>query len=504
MNHKEPNPKFEGLDIPLPNDYKLEESILAKLLYSNNSMIEFAVRITPEMFFNTAFQRIYRAMLSLFNRNVYIDIMSVKAEIDKIDKIGNIGGTETLVALDNIPDSFKSNLDLENVVEILVNYHQRREIIKVSRDAIFRALDTNSEADSIINSISETLLNLTSQNIVNEPTPINEVFENGIAELEKRRENAIEGKLVGVPTGFVDLDRLTGGYKKSTLTILAARPAMGKTTYAFQSIFTALFAGFKCAFFSLEMSKNQLSSRFMAMQSGVDYGKIVKGTLSDADMQTIKQTCSKNFKDFPNLYIDDESGISITKLKSKCLKIKRKLQGLDFIVVDYLQLMVGDRKDKATIREQEISFISRNLKQLSKEFDVPVIALAQLSREVERRSDKKPQLSDLRESGSLEQDSDMVMFLHRPEYYQIMQDENGNSTVGLAEIIIAKNREGALDTVQTTFIGSQSKFIERVTHQEPLREQPVETYSSFKNHNPKLELTNFENYADNGEEDAPF
>jgi len=287
-------------------------------------------------------------------------------------------------------------------------------------------------------------------------------------ELETKKNQ--EG-LTGVPSGFTNLDRVTSGWQPTELIILAARPAMGKTAFVVSALRNAAVDhGKPVAIFSLEMSSVQLVNRLISAEAEIDSEKIRKGTLAPHEWTQLHHKIQR-LTEAP-IFIDDTPALSILELRAKCRRLKAQ-HDIQMVVIDYLQLMSGDSSNKGGgNREQEIASISRALKNLAKELNVPVIALSQLSRAVETRGgDKKPQLSDLRESGSIEQDADMVCFLYRPEYYNITQDENGNSTVGIGEVIIAKNRSGSLDTVQLRFVGKYTKFCDLDSYFEPVATQ---------------------------------
>jgi replicative DNA helicase len=305
--------------------------------------------------------------------------------------------------------------------------------------------------------MEQELFTIAESNIRKNYESMSDILKKAVDELEKKQLQ--KSGLTGIPSGFTDLDRLTSGWQRQELIIIAARPGMGKTAFVVSACRNAAVDfGHSVALFSLEMSAVQLVNRIISAEAEIEAEKIRKGKLEPHEWQQLHTKINKLFE--ANMFIDDTPALSILELRAKCRRLKAQ-KGIDLIVIDYLQLMTGDSSGKGASgnREQEIAQISRALKQLAKELDVPVIALSQLNRSTETRGgNKKPQLSDLRESGAIEQDADQVMFIYRPEYYGITADDQGNSITGMGEIIMAKNRSGSLDSVWLKFIGKFTKY----------------------------------------------
>lgn len=436
-----------------PQAIPLEEVVLGAIMLDQDALNLVMDILQEESFYVPGHQKIYAAMKSLFEKSSNIDLLTVNEQLTKDGVISEVGGAQYLVKLTN---KVGSAANIEYHARIIAQKHILRELIRVSTNTINGSFDETKDVFELLDESEKNLFDITQKNL-------NRGFES-LSSLAIRAQKKLEEisqkeeGLTGVPTGFFELDKLTSGWQASDLIIVAARPGMGKTSFTLSIAKNAAMAyKFPVAFFSLEMSNLQLAQRLLSMESGVSSGKMRNGSLSDAEW-TRFHTAVERMAEVP-IYIDDTPGINIFELRAKCRRLKMQ-HDIKLVVIDYLQLMSGGSDSKKMgNREQEISSISRALKGMAKELDIPVIALSQLSRSVESRSgEKRPQLSDLRESGAIEQDADIVSFIYRPEYYGIEQDEGGNSLKGIAEIIVAKHRNGALENVKLKFIHEFAKF----------------------------------------------
>ena len=433
-----------------PQALELEEAVLGALMLEN-CIADILPILKVESFYKDANSRIYGAIVSLFNQSNPIDTITVMQELRKSGELDVIGGVYYLSTLTN---KVASSSNTEYHARIVQQKYMQREVIRISSLAISNAYNDSCDVSELLESTSKEIYTISSTNIKTDLECTSKLVSQAIEEIEKSGQN--KDNISGLASGIHSLDKLTGGWQKSELVIVAARPAMGKTAFVLSIAANSAFSyDKKVAIFSLEMSKMQLMKRLISSETEINSQLLKSGKLDDEQWTMLSERVERLYKN--NLFIDDTPGISVLELKAKARRFKER-HGCDLIVVDYLQLMVGEKGSKGN-REQEISYISRSLKGLSKDLDIPVIALSQLSRAVESRGgDKRPQLSDLRESGAIEQDADMVIFLHRPEYYGITEDANGQSTLGFAEAIIAKNRNGATDSANMKYISPITKF----------------------------------------------
>lgn len=434
-----------------PQALPLEEAVLGALMLDKDALPIVIDILRSESFYMDAHQAIYKAMLSLFEKSQPVDLLTVSEELKKQGDLDKIGGPYYLVDLTN---RVASSANVEYHARIIAQKHIQRELIRVSTGIIQEAYEDTTDVFELLDKAEQGLFSITEQNLSRGYEGMSALVSRAIKQLEELAER--EEGLTGVPSGFTALDRLTSGWQASDLIIIAARPGMGKTSFTLAlARNAALDFGKGVAFFSLEMSNLQLVQRLISMEAEIPGSKLRNGKLEDYEWQQLHSAIEK-LSDAP-IFIDDTPGINIFELRAKCRRLKMQ-HDIQMVVIDYLQLMTGS-KDKGGNREQEISGISRALKGLAKELSVPVIALSQLSRAVETRGGaKRPQLSDLRESGAIEQDADIVSFIYRPEYYQILEDEEGNSLKGVGEIIVAKHRNGALDTIKLKFTSEFAKF----------------------------------------------
>lgn len=434
-----------------PQAIDLEEAVLGALLIDKNALSRVIDILHPEAFYKEQHQHIYKTIEHLFGDNQPVDILTVAAELRKQGNVKLAGGESYLAQLSQ---KVSSGAHIEYHARIVLQKHIQRELVRISSEIIESAFDETTDVLELLDDAEQKLFEVAQGNLKRNYESAEQLIRQALDKIEHISKQ--EG-LSGIPSGFSDLDRLTSGWQPSDLIILAARPGMGKTAFVLSMARNmAVDHGRKVAVFSLEMSSVQLITRIISSETGLSSEKLRKGDLNDSEWNQL----TSGVKDLEkaNLFIDDTPALSVFDLRAKCRRLS-STQGLDLIIIDYLQLMtVGGSKNTGN-REQEISTISRSLKSIAKELNVPVIALSQLSRAVETRStSKRPQLSDLRESGAIEQDADIVSFIYRPEYYGIEEWEDGEPSTNQAEIIIAKHRNGSLDDVRLRFIGELAKF----------------------------------------------
>lgn len=443
------------LDRVPPQARDLEEAVLGSMMLDKEAVAEVIDILKPESFYVEAHQHIYEAIHDLFAKSQPVDILTVCEQLRSNGKLDEVGGA---FAVSQLTMRVASTANIEYYARIVAEKYIMRELIKSSTEIIKDAYDDSTDVFDLLDKAEKRLFSITEQNLRRSYDSMNNLVAAAIKQLEDIK-NHQEG-LIGVPSGFTELDMLTAGWQKSDLIILAARPSMGKTAFALNlARNAAIDYGRGVAIFSLEMSSLQLVNRLITAETGISAEKLKRADLQPHEWVQLTSKVEK-LATAP-IFIDDTPGINIFELRAKCRRLKMQ-HDVQLILIDYLQLMSGgssDKKGGAGNREQEISLISRSLKGIAKELNVPVIALSQLSRAVETRGgDKRPQLSDLRESGSIEQDADMVMFLYRPEYYNLTQDEEGNSTAGVTEVMVSKHRNGALKNVKIRFAKELARF----------------------------------------------
>lgn len=442
-----------GLGKIPPQATDLEEAVLGALMLERDALTDVIDILKVDTFYKEAHQRIYGAITQLFANSEPVDLLTVKNQLVKTGELDMVGGALYLAEL---TQRVNSAANIEFHARIVVEHSLKRQMINLSGEIQKMAYEDTTDVFMLLDMMEQKLFAIAEGNIRKNYADMGQIMRAALVELEMKKDQK-EG-LTGVPTGFTALDRVTSGFQKTELIIIAARPGMGKTALILSACRNAAVDhGQAVAFFSLEMSSVQLVNRLISAEAELESDKLRKGNLAPHEWAQLHAKIGK-LTNAP-IFIDDTPALSILELRAKARRLKAQ-HDVQMIVIDYLQLMSGDSGGKGNgNREQEIANISRSLKQLAKELNVPVIALSQLSRAVETRGgDKKPQLSDLRESGSIEQDADMVMFIYRPEYYGITQDDAGNSVTGMGELIIAKNRAGSLDTVQLRFIGKYTKY----------------------------------------------
>lgn len=437
-----------------PQAIDLEEAVLGALMLEKDALTAVVDILKPESFYKEAHKAIYTAILDLFADSQPIDLLTVTNQLRKNGQLELAGGAFFITELTS---KVSSAANIEFHARIITEQSMKREMIGIASEIQKDAYEDTTDVFELLDKMEQSLFEISEKNIRKNYSNMRDIMKEAIIELESKKGQ--KDGLTGVPSGFTALDRVTSGWQKSDLVIIAARPAMGKTAFVLSVLRNAAVDHNRpVAIFSLEMSSIQLVNRLISSEAELDSEKIKKGNLADYEWEQLIHKTGKLSK--APLFVDDTPALSILELRAKCRKLKAQ-HDIQMVVIDYLQLMSGDSKagGQGGNREQEIASISRALKKIAKELSIPVIALSQLSRAVETRGgDKRPQLSDLRESGAIEQDADMVMFLYRPEYYGITEDENSNSTLGVGEVIIAKHRNGSLENVKLRFIGKYTKF----------------------------------------------
>lgn len=436
-----------------PQCQEVEAAVLGAIMLEKSAFDRVSGLLSADFFYSDAHQRIFSAFIRLTNSFRAIDILTVVEELRKSNDLDIVGGPYGITVLTN---AVVSTAHLEEHASIVRNKYVARQIIETGNNMIKLAFEEATDTKGLLSDVESQIFSLTNIELSKDFTPISHLAIEVAKKIDLLRDN--QGELSGVPSGFPFLDRITYGWQPTDLIILAARPAVGKTAFALNIARNAATHATKpvpVAFFSLEMSAVQLVQRILAAESETPLEKINRGRLDNQEYQHLQKKGIKKLLDMP-FFIDDTAALNIFEFRAKARRLVNKNK-VGFIIIDYLQLMSGT--GNAGNREQEISSISRNLKQLAKELHVPIIALSQLSRAVETRKESKiPQLSDLRESGAIEQDADMVMFIYRPDYYDITHNENGESTKGETHVRIAKHRNGALDTVKLHANLSIQKF----------------------------------------------
>ena len=428
-----------------PQNIEAEQAVLGAMLIKKEAIIEVQEILRPDDFYRETHRIIYEAIIRLQNNDEAVDLVTLTEELRKTDMLDKVGGLGFITQLANIVGT-AANVSYH--AKIVKEKAELRNLINVATEIAGKAYEDSDEVENIMDEAEKKILAVASR----QGGGAFESMKNIVLRTFERINVLYESKggLTGLSSGFKDLDRLTAGLQKSDLILVAARPSMGKTAFTLNIASYVGLHGGSVAFFSLEMSKEQLMQRMLCSEGGIDASKLRTGQLDEVEWNKLVGVADKMSR--APIYIDDTAGITVMELRSKARRLKAE-HGLDLIIIDYLQLMQGRASKNSDNRQQEISEISRSLKALARELDVPVIALSQLSRSVESRQIKKPMLSDLRESGSLEQDADIVMFLYREDYYD-KDTENKNIT----EIIVAKHRNGPVDSVQLFFQKEFTKF----------------------------------------------
>lgn len=440
-----------------PQALPLEEAVLGALMIDREALNIVADLLVPEAFYTPAHQAIYRSIMRLHERQHPVDLLTVTEELRKCGELDAAGGSYYLVELTNC---VASAANIEYHARIIQQKHIQRQIIATGAKMVKEGYEDTVDCFEALQNAEQGLFAITQTTLSRSAAKAGSIAFSTFKQIEQNALKARQGAgLTGIASGIAEVDALIGGWQNSDLVILAARPGMGKTGFALSVALNAAKCGVPVAFFSLEMANTQLVMRMMAMLGEISGHKMRDGSLTDEELMTLAAAADR-IEQLP-IYLDDTPAINVPEMRAKCRRLKRQ-HDIQLIIVDYLQLMTlapTGLENKNANREQEVAGISRALKALAKELNLPVLALSQLSRAVETRGGaKRPQLSDLRDSGGVEQDADIVSFIYRPEYYNITEDEAGDSLKGIAEIIFAKNRHGDTDTVKVKFEKQFTRF----------------------------------------------
>ncbi len=428
-----------------PHDIEAEQAVIGSMLTDRDAVMAAVEKLKPDSFYREDNKSIFEAIVNLYNKSDPIDLVTVKDELTSMGLFEKVGGMEYLVLL---PDKVPTTANAQKYIDIVQEKAILRNLIKTANEIIELGYDNTEDVEDIMNSAEKKIFDLIQDKNRSGYTPIKDVLIESFNKLEELYNQ--KTRITGIPTGFADLDYITAGLHGSDLILVAARPAMGKSAFALNiAANAALRAKVPVAIFNLEMSKEQLVDRILCSEAMVDSNKVRTGKLEEDDWSKLASVVGPLSDS--NIYIDDTPGISVMEIRTRCRKLKIE-RDIGLVVIDYLQLVQGSSKKNGS-REQEIAEISRSLKILAKELNVPVIALSQLSRAVEQRPDHRPMLSDLRESGSIEQDADIVMFLYRDDYYNKDSEEKD-----ISEVIVAKHRAGSTGTVKLLWMGNYTKF----------------------------------------------
>lgn len=428
----------------LPQSIEAEQSVIGSMIIDKNSIAKVMESLEEEDFYRDGHKAIYKAILEMFRNDMAVDLVTLLEYLKSTNMLERAGGVTYITELSA---SVPTTANLSAYIKIVSDKSTLRKLIKASTTIIEESYNKQDKVESVVDIAEKKIFNIAENRTSKDFEPLSDVLERGFLQIEKLFNN--KGEITGVGSGFTDLDSMTSGFQSGDMILIAARPSMGKTTFALNIAEHAALREHKSVvIFSLEMSKEQLAYKLLCSEANVDMLKLRTGALEDSDWENIARATGPLSK--AKVYIDDTAGVTVMEMRSKCRRLKLEC-GIDLIVIDYLQLMSGG--SGTDNRQQEVSEISRSIKALAKEMECPVIALSQLSRAPEQRADHRPMLSDLRESGSIEQDADLVMFLYRDEYYN---KETEDKNIG--ECIIAKQRNGPVGTVKMAWLGQYSKF----------------------------------------------
>lgn len=448
-----------SVDRVTPNEIEVEKAVLGAMLIDNDSISRVVEALGDESaFYNSVHRKVYKAILTLFERGEPADQVTVSEELARDGALESVGGAATVAAL---ASEMATAVNAEYHAKIVLEAALRRRLIDSATQTVEESYQKTEDIREVIDRAEQRIFSIAEKELGKGVVALSSVLNETFEAIERAHQSS--DQLTGATSGYDELDEITGGFQRSDLIILAARPAMGKTALTLCiARNAAVKARVPVLFFSLEMATHQLAQRLLVAEARVDLHKLRTGKLREEDWERLGAWTGKLME--APIYIDDTPSISIMEMRAKARRAKSEHK-IGMIIIDYLQLMtVHGRVDS---REQEIAQVSRSLKALAKELDVPIVACAQLSRAVEQRPDKRPIMSDLRESGSIEQDADMVMFLYRPEVYKI-EDDEGNTQEGVAEIIIGKHRNGPTGSVFLTFLGQYSRFENPELYRDPL------------------------------------
>ncbi len=432
----------------MPQNLEAEMAVLGSAFLTTYALEKVCEELLPEMFLNAANKRIFEAIYELHQNKIPLDSTTVKNEIEKKSNISSIGGIEYL---SEVIDSVITAANVDHYIDIVREKALRRKLIEVTNEINVSAYNEEEDTNEMIDDAEKKIFTVTKARKAGEIKTIGEVMRSTQEHLERLAKNQAE--ITGIATGFYDFDKLTSGLHENELIIIAARPAMGKTAFGLNiAINSAINSKKPVAIFNMEMSAEQLALRMIASVGGIDMNKLKTGKLEHNDWKKVNEAMSQLGE--TDIYLEDSSGITVSEIRAKCRRLATSDKGLGLVIIDYLQLINGSAR-YAGNRQQEVAEISRSLKTMAMELKIPVIALAQLSRSVELRENKRPIMSDLRESGSIEQDADIVAFLYRDDYYNKPKEK---TNVSLTELIIGKHRNGSTGTIELVFEGNMSNF----------------------------------------------
>jgi replicative DNA helicase len=428
-----------------PNNLEAERAVIGSILIDDKAIDKVIPILTPQDFYHPSHKLIFEHLINMHEQNKPLDFVTLVSSLNNNQNMGKAGGIEYITSLANtLPNSANITYYAEEVKDKSLLRH----LITTTSEISELSFNYSGDVGELIDSAEKKIFDLAENKVKKDILSLGDIVYDTFKKIEEFYENKDKNEITGITTGFIDLDKITNGMQPSDLIIIAGRPAMGKTAFCLNiALNAAKYAGKSTAIFSLEMSSQQLAMRLLSSEAKVEATKLRNGRLNQEDWSNLA-SASGDLSQY-DIYIDDTPAISVMELRAKCRRIKRE-QGLDMVMVDYLQLMSGGRSDS---REQQISEISRSLKALAKELDIPVIALSQLNRGVEGRTDKRPIPSDLRESGAIEQDADIIIFLYRDEFYN-----KDTKEPGVAEIIIAKHRHGPTGTIKLAFVKENTRF----------------------------------------------
>ena len=436
-----------------PNDLEAEMSVLSAMLISRDCAGDIGQKLEPDDFYKTAHQHVFAACRKLFDENVEVDHITLADLLERENSLESVGGREYLYVLS---EYLPSPVSAAHHAEIVRSKSVLRKLISITSELAQKAYDAKDQPAVLLDEAEAKIFEIARKNEVSEPASIQDLLTRTFENIERIRGSG--SRTTGVPTGYIDLDDLTAGLQPGELIIIAARPSMGKTSFAMNLMDRAAAQGYPTAFFSLETTSQQVIQNLLCSRAQIDAQKLRRGFVSNTEFLRLKECASRLYEQ--KIYVDDTSSLTLMALRAKARRLKQK-HDIKLLIIDYLQLMsVGARVES---RQQEIALISRSLKGLAKELSLPVVALSQLNRSVEQRDSHRPRMSDLRESGAIEQDADVVMMLHREDYYNETEENRG-----LAEIILSKQRNGPTGLVKLRFIKNYMRFESYTRQPEPI------------------------------------
>lgn len=495
------NPLSQEIGRIPPQAVDLEQVVLGAMMLEKTAVNDTIDILSENSFYDPKHQYIYKAIRTLFAATSPVDLVTVTDRLSKSGELSAAGGAGYISQLTN---RVGSTANVQYHARIIAEKFIKRELIRVSNEIIKDAFDDTVDVFELLNGAERDLFQIGDGNMSKQVDVMSNVVRNAIEEIEVARKNA-DG-ISGIPSGFVEIDQVTAGWQRSDMIVIAARPGMGKTAFVLSAARNTALQGFGVAIFSLEMSSVQLVKRLIAGESRINSEKLRKGDLADHEFQQLHSRIQKLAA--APLYIDDTAAISIFDFRAKCRRLKAQYD-IQLVIIDYLQLMSAKDGKNSGNREQEISMISRSIKEIAKELNIPIIALSQLSRSVEQRSDKKPILSDLRESGAIEQDADIVSFLYRPSYYKILKYDDGTSTQGIGEFLIEKHRNGKTAAVRLRFEDEFARFSNLNEPDQFLEKGNNESLMRFNQESNTVTIQSKMNQSDDdfnfqGDQNVPF